>query len=314
MADVGGLATRKSRHSGERLSGRTRMSERDATALDDFSMMTADCGSLEADACGDRAAANQSRSLVETIEGEVIPRLMLAHRLPSYHPAAGSASGKPSAEEVEAFTRLVVGRGRQAARRRIEELRGEGYALGSIFLDLLAPVARRLGAMWESDELTFADVTMGLSCLQQLLREFGPTFEREEEGGADGRRIALAVVPGEQHTFGTFILEEFFRRDGWEVWCSGSASQEVLLGLVADEFFPVIGLSLSWEGLIDDLASLIGAIRKASRNPDIVVMVGGYVFDGRPELVSSVGADFVARDCREAVELVNHKLELIAAR
>ena len=33
----------------------------------------------------------------------------------------------------------------------------------------------------------------------------------------DGRRILLTAVPGEQHSFGLYMVAEFFRRAGWDV-------------------------------------------------------------------------------------------------
>ena len=50
-----------------------------------------------------------------------------------------------------------------------------------LFLRLLAPAARRLGELWEGDLCTFTDVTIGLSHLQQVLRELSPVFEEELE-------------------------------------------------------------------------------------------------------------------------------------
>lgn len=46
---------------------------------------------------------------------------------------------------------------------------------------------------------------------------------------------------------------------------------------------------------------VIEAARGASRNRDLIVMVGGPLFIENPELVALVGADATARDAKEAV-------------
>ena len=51
--------------------------------------------------------------------------------------------------------------------------------------------------------------------LQQLLRELSAAFEAETLPRL--RSAVLVTAPGDQHTFGVFILQEFFRRAGWDV-------------------------------------------------------------------------------------------------
>ena len=51
------------------------------------------------------------------------------------------------------------------------------------------------------------------------------------------------------------------------------------------------------------------ALRRASRNPDLVILVGGRVFSERPELAQDVGADGTAADGELAVALAVTILE-----
>ncbi len=57
--------------------------------------------------------------------------------------------------------------------------------------------------------------------LQQIVHELSPEFERETAQAFDGRRILLLTMPGEQHTLGLMIVEEYFRRYGWDC-CSAA--------------------------------------------------------------------------------------------
>jgi methanogenic corrinoid protein MtbC1 len=161
--------------------------------------------------------------------------------------------------------------------------------------------------------LTFTDVTVGLARLQHLLRELSAPFENEAEHAAHGRRILLGPAPGEQHTFGTLMVEEFFRRAGWDV-AGGPRSPDEILHLVRREWLDVVGLSASCDILFDGLAGLVGAIRRASRNRNVGVLVGGRLFNEHPELVARVGADATAIDGRQAVRQVPQLLGLAAKR
>jgi len=189
-----------------------------------------------------------------------------------------------------------------------------GVPLESVYLDLLAPTARRLGRLWDEDQSDFMQVTIGLWRLQEVLHELGPAFLNESESSEPGRRVFLVPVPGDQHTFGAVIVAEFFRRAGWDVWDDPGASKEEIVRIVRSEWFSVVGLSVSCEQHIEGLASVIRAIRRASRNPSIGIMVGGQPFIDHPERVALVGADATASDGRQATLQAQKLLTLLASR
>jgi MerR family transcriptional regulator, light-induced transcriptional regulator len=250
--------------------------------------------------------------LVRTIEGEIIPRLMLAHRAAVPNVTVPSLEGgQLGLDEVSELARLVLDRDAGVALDYVEGLIAQGVSLERLYLDLLAPTAQRLGELWEEDLCDFTDVTVGLCRLHQMLWELSPTFRSEAQHRDHGRRALLAPVPGEQHGFGLVMVGEFFRRAGWDVW-SGPGSSKELVEMVRAEWFAVVGLSMSCGTRLDTLASAIRAIRRASLNPAIGVMVGGRVFATHPQLVALVGADATAGDASQAVERAEDMLALLA--
>jgi methylmalonyl-CoA mutase cobalamin-binding subunit len=78
--------------------------------------------------------------------------------------------------------------------------------------------------------------------------------------------------------------------------------------------FDLFGMSASSDERLDQIAPMIMSVRKASRNRDITVMVGGRLFVERPELVAKVGADAMATDARQAVLGAEGAVRLLAAR
>lgn len=251
--------------------------------------------------------------LARTIEAEIIPRLMLAHRAPSAPDPTDLAASGPSAAEVADFAEIVLEHDVSVALAYVEVLRGRGLTLETLFLHLLAPTARLLGDLWKEDVLTFTDVTVGLTRLQHLLRGLSSPFENEAEHAAHGRRALLAPAPGEQHTFGTLMVEEFFRRASWDV-AGGPRSPDEILHLVRRDWFDVVGLSLSCDVLFDGMSTLVQSIRRVSRNRGVGVLVGGRLFVEHPELVARVGADATAVDGRQAVRQLPQLLGLAAGR
>jgi methanogenic corrinoid protein MtbC1 len=242
--------------------------------------------------------------LARLIESEIVPRLMLAYRAPEPKGAAIEDLSRvtPAAHDVADFTRLLVEQDSTTLTAYLDSLRARGMARETILLQLLAPAARRLGTLWEEDMSDFTEVTIGLGRLQQLLWHLAAP---SEDGGvhADPRRRALlAVAPGEQHTLGLFMVRDFFRRAGWAVPGGTPGTVDEIAAAVRNEWFAVVGLSLACERHVGALRDTVRAIRRASRNGGIGVMVGGPLLLARPDLALEVGADGTAVDGRSAAE------------
>lgn len=242
-------------------------------------------------------------SLARAIDAEVIPRLVLARRASAAaFPEDEIATGVPvPPSEVAAFTRLVLECDVTVAAERIAALRAGGISLETIFLDLLGPTARCLGDMWNEDLCDFTQVTVGLWRLQQIVRDLSPAFCDSVQPQDNARRALLVPTPGEQHTFGLFIVAEFFRRDGWDVIDAPFPSVDDLAVAVRRDWYAVVGLSIGAERWIDRLAASVRRVRQASLNTGVGIIVGGPLFHDQPDLAARVGADAFALDAPGAV-------------
>lgn len=262
------------------------------------------CGSLAATLSGLAALVPTSRDhLLRTIESEVIPRLVLAHRGARPAPAVARPDAAVESAQVEELARRLIDGDTEPARDYVSKMLADGVPLDALYLDLLAPAARRLGEMWTEDACDFTAVTVGLWRLQRLLHDYAPQFESDGEADLpmDGRRILLAPMPGEQHTFGLFMVAEFFRRSGWDVVDGPVSHGAELVSAVSRQPFDVVGLSLSCSNRLDDLAALVRDLRRTSRNPAIGIIVGGPVFIDQPDAVLRVDADVSATDAKHAL-------------
>ena len=239
--------------------------------------------------------------LARALEEEVIPRLALARAALSTTPPTDGSAAQPSAEDVSAVAQRALRGDLEGALAVVEALQARGAGLEQVYLELLSPAARHLGELWTDDLCDFASVTVGLCCLQQVVLEsrryFGARHGRREAG----RRILLAPVPGEQHSFGLLMVGEFFRRSGWDVSSGTGASARELVATARKQWFSMVGFTIACEQRLDALAGLIRDIRRSSRNPHLGVLVGGQLFLEQPELAVLVGADATAADGHQAV-------------
>lgn len=250
--------------------------------------------------------------LARSIEGEIIPRLMMLfdHQVSSAAPSASQVQAPSLQEELDAFVTLVLENDADVVCDYIEQLRDRGKTLPAIYLNLLAPAARRLGELWESDECSFASVTLGISRMHQVLLRFSAFFCANcSETPEDAKSVLIIPAPGEQHTFGLMMLVEFFRREGWRVWSGSPRSDDELIGLLESDRFDVVGCSVSAERHLETVPGLLSTIRERSKNKNIKIIVGGRLFSEQPELAKKVGADAMAQDGADAVRQAERLVE-----
>lgn len=255
--------------------------------------------------------------LLRAIESQVIPRLLLTH--PSAPEAvsatveSGSESVRPAAAEVVEFTEIVLRGQTEQASAFMRDLHARGVSVDSLYLDLLAPSARYLGELWTTERTDFVQVTVALHRLQALAHQFSAYLNGMDDAATlppAGPRVLCIAMPGEQHVFGAQLVGEFLRRARWDVWDAPGASESDVLSLVKQEWFTIVGISVSNLDQPEALAGLLRRVRRASLNPELRVMVGGLPFDEHPERAALVGADATARDGRDAVVKAQKLLDL----
>ena len=244
-----------------------------------------------------RAQVDYERSLSTLIEREIIPRLMIAHAPDE----VDAATTQIDAAEVEALVPLSLEVEADALLAHVEAILARGVAVDAVMVDLLAPTARLLGEYWEDDRCDFVDVTMGLWRLQEVVHEIAARAPAERMLAAGGHRALFASMPGDQHNFGTVVIDELFRRDGWVTDRLSEAETSDLLRRVGGDWFDLVGLTVSCDCHTATLPSVIRALRNVSRNPRVCIMVGGRIFSADPDLAVRMGADGTARDARLAL-------------
>jgi MerR family transcriptional regulator, light-induced transcriptional regulator len=247
------------------------------------------------------------------IEGEIIPRLLMAH-------SSGAARNESRharpihPDDAERFALLPL---RLEAAGLLEEVNAfikDGVSVETVCLDLLAPAARKLGEMWEHDECDFIDVTMGLWRLQEVMREVAAQAPAERDFPCAPRSALFSPMPGDNHNFGALMIEEVFARAGWQSEALIKPERRELLDRLARQPFDLVGLTLTRDCPSAALSNLIKAMRNVSANPDIIIFVGGRMINENPDLVAEVGADGTGADALAALEMAENLVKTPVAR
>ncbi|MEL7048295.1 MAG: cobalamin-dependent protein [Pseudomonadota bacterium] len=264
----------------------------------------------------DPPSAGADVNLARTVEAEIIPRLMLAHRrrwgaIQLGLDQKGPASLNDGFEvDVDAFVQLLLGEhGDQAVAYVQSRLSGGGNSQ-LLILNLLAPAAQRLGEMWSDDTCDFFNVTMALGRLQKLLYSIEAQRSSEQPGQLAAKRILLCAAPGEDHTFGLSVVADALRRKGWDtVQMTVTESAEQLIDKVGSSEISIIGMSAGWHRSIEPMGSCLQAMVSALREARPEILVGGSIFSSNPEYLGGLTFDAYARDAIEAVKVADQVFE-----
>ena len=251
------------------------------------------------------------QSLQNVIQFEIIPRLLSSRQLQSLAPdSAKVVTRSLTSDEIDEFIDLCIDKDIDKSKTFVRRLLHEGISTEQIFLDLITPGARLLGQRWDEDRIDFTQVTYGLVQMHSIAHEIGFEYQDGPQSKGEVRRILIASYPGSMHFLGPNIVANFFRKEGWQVVLEVSPSATELLHAVANEWFDVIGISVSTQPQLDSLRELVDMLKSGSRNPLSRVMLGGPIFGLGTFLASSYSADVICSDAKIAVELALNSLSM----
>jgi hypothetical protein len=174
-----------------------------------------------------------------------------------------------------------------------DRLARERPPLAELNAAVLAPLARALGDAWLDDRVGACEMQLGMARMQTLLRR---VYSGSVDPPAGVRRTALVTcLPHEPHILGVSIAATAFDQIGWRVHCSFPKHLDDLIGAVQERSVEVLQLALSdslhGEDRMAELAATVRALRRASVNPQLVVLLSGRAFSAQPGLAVVLGAD-----------------------
>lgn len=244
------------------------------------------------------AAKLNDADFVDALCGTVVPLLVHrnAHvRRQACEPEIERGTDPLHACRVEEFVQFLLDEDDNGCEDFAFRQAASGADPQRMAADYLGPAARLIGDYWRMDICDFMQVTVCMSRIQRLfwrlVDECPPTKELRP-----GHSILFSPVPGEQHSFGQSVVEDAFRRSGWQVDCCSFDEEHELHLLARQNEYQIIGLSISGEPFLPIMAATILKLRRRSRNAGVSIMAGGSLVMAQPAAVRKAGADLIASD------------------
>ncbi|MBR5471972.1 MAG: homocysteine S-methyltransferase family protein [Oscillibacter sp.] len=161
---------------------------------------------------------------------------------------------------------------------------GEGYEQGKVFLPQLLSAAQAAQAVFEVIRTSIA-----------------------EKGGTPVKKgaMVIATVQGDIHDIGKNIVKTVLENYGYDVLDLGrDVVPEAIVKAVRERKIRLVGLSALMTTTLPAMEETIKQLQQLPTPP--VIVVGGAVVT--PEYASTMGADYYAKDARQAVDVARKVL------
>ena len=226
-------------------------------------------------------------------------------------PTLGKKGGMLDDEEINRITQLLLSTEDGAFELAITVLKTHGVSINYIVLDLIPTIARRLGKQWEDDTLSFAEVSIGVNRLERVIHKLDYLFQVTQLEKRGDHSILISVFPESQHSLGTLILSNYFIHSGWRVYRPENTSLKSISRELESNKHDAIAISISCDEQLERLPNTISALREKSKNPKIIVLIGGPLYNKAPAKFDHIKADIKAFTPEECVERLNLVLSQI---
>lgn len=267
--------------------------------------------SLQGDAVIDRdvfhSALSAAERQAERLESGMVTELAreVVRRLAEHPKRAQLSDHHATPAEVDLLVKALLSDRHLAASDMLTGLQAEGLPLSEVYIGYISGAARRLGQLWDNDEIGFLQVTLATSRLTAIICALKKVFYDYE--GSPTRRALFAACPGETHVMGVSMAADLFRRQGWEIDLEIGQDHDTLLMTQHMGGYPVIGISASSDAMILPMARFVRAVRLLT--PGTLVYVAGEITHQRPDVAVTIGADGALADPVSALAQITQALQ-----
>jgi methanogenic corrinoid protein MtbC1 len=171
----------------------------------------------------------------------------------------------------------------------------------SFLLEVIQPSMYEIGRLWEQNIVSVAQEHLASSIVSRVMSQlYADIVSIKPTKG----RAVITAAPNEYHELGAWMVSDLLELDGWQIRYLGTSTPLPDLLKLLEDFKPhLLAISVTMPFNLDKVKNIITAVRERESLRTIKIMVGGGVLQTMPNLWSELGADAVAGNAKEAVEV-----------
>jgi 5-methyltetrahydrofolate--homocysteine methyltransferase len=218
---------------------------------------------------------------------------------------AGSAQIKPAAAPSEYTLEDAVIRGLRAEAGKLAKAALETEDELSVVENRLIPALDAVGGAYERGEAFLPQLLSAAQAAQAVFEVIRTSIAGKGGAPVKKGRIAVATVQGDIHDIGKNIVKTVLENYGYELIDLGrDVPPEAVLQAVKERDARLVGLSALMTTTLPAMEETVRQLRALPDPP--AIMVGGAVVT--PEYAEKIGADYYAKDARQAAEIARKVL------
>lgn len=169
----------------------------------------------------------------------------------------------------------------------LESLDDPSKGLEWFLAERLGPIAKQIGALWNEDEITFLQATVGATRIYSYIRYRRRPFLPVPR--LSRRSATFVLVPGDMHSLGISAATDVFRSRGWDITLLVGHTHEELVAQFEGSNDVNFGFSAGSGASLGALGRIIVSLTVA--RPNAHVIVSGQVAQDRDQVMRLPGVD-----------------------
>jgi MerR family transcriptional regulator, light-induced transcriptional regulator len=209
---------------------------------------------------------------------------------------------RAKADRTAILTARMTAGDEAGAWRVIDDALASGMDPAGVYLGLLAPVLRGVGAGWAAGTVTIAEEHRASAVALRLIGRLGPQFARR------GRKRGIVIIgapAGDQHSLPGAIVADLLRGEGFEVIDLGANTPDSSFAETAQDATRLVAvvIGVTAPGCDNAVQSIVQALRRSGST--VPVLIGGAAINAA-EHALRLGADaWTGPDGQSVITAVN---------
>jgi methanogenic corrinoid protein MtbC1 len=210
--------------------------------------------------------------------------------------------------ESELFEKALLAGDRSSADALLTHCLQQGRGLLDAELHMIQPALYKIGRKWQNNLVTVAQEHLATAIAQTVMNH---GLLQSMIPPANGKRVVLACVEGNNHAVGLQMVADAFQLAGWDVHFLGANVPTRSLIEHVDQVKPeLLGLSVSFAQQLPAVKAVISRLKQSADISRPAVIIGGLAINQFNSLADKLGSDGWSPNARSAV---SHASALAAA-
>jgi methanogenic corrinoid protein MtbC1 len=200
------------------------------------------------------------------------------------------------------FLAAILAGQRQAAVNIVEEALRAGHSQVDIYVEIFTAALRRIGELWELNQISVAQEHMATSITQYAIAIIYPQMAHP---GARRGSMVVTGVSGELHQIGANLLADAMEANGWTVRFLGTnLPASSVLSIVEESSADVLCISTTIVANLPSVVELVRTIRGKMGEHAPKILLGGAAYRKASRFAAEIGAAGVFTDLRPALTVL----------